>query len=62
MKAICLVALTLVLGGCFKVEVVDKRLTREEVAGALAQRDKALDAIATKLIELQKGKDEKHSN
>lgn len=51
--------LALVLGGCFKVEVYDSRLTREEVQRAFAERDKALGALATRMIELQKTPNEK---
>ena len=48
MKYLLLAAL-LITGCKFEVEVRDARLTREEVATALQQRDAALSAISKEL-------------
>lgn len=44
-------AALVLLSGC-TVNVVDKRLTREEVATALKQRDEALVILSQKIMEL----------
>lgn len=44
--------LVLLSGCCLRVEVVDKRLTREEVALAFQQRDEALIKIVSAVKEI----------
>lgn len=50
MRLVCLV---LLLSGC-TVSVVDGRLTREEVATALHERDANIEVLAQKVMELSK--------
>lgn len=45
-------AVTLAVTGC-DVNIVDKRLTREEVQKAFQQRDKILDSMAKAIATLQ---------
>lgn len=47
--------LILVLGGC-TLNVEDKRLTRDEVAVAFQQRDRALEVLAKEIQALKLGK------
>lgn len=47
-----MIVLALFLSSC-TVNVMDKRLTREEVALAFKQRDAVLEGIATKLKEME---------
>lgn len=47
-----LAIIALLLSGC-TINVVDKRVTREEVAAALAQRDEAIGKIALAVKQLQ---------
>jgi len=42
----------LLLSGC-TINIVDKRLTREEVGAALKQRDEAIGVMAKAIKELQ---------
>jgi hypothetical protein len=53
MKGFCCFGFSLLLlSGC-TFNVVDKRLTREEVAGAFKERDEALKLITIVVKELQ---------
>ena len=52
------ILMCLVFSACtVRVHVEDKRLTREEVAEALGQRDGVLQMLAKKVEALEKAKD-----
>jgi hypothetical protein len=54
-RALIIAACLLSLAGC-TINVVDKRLSREEVAVAFRERDAVIAAIAKKLQELDTAK------
>jgi len=58
-KAMALVCL--LLCAC-SVQIVDKRLTREEVTSALQERDRALMVLAERLKSLEDKKNDKKSH
>jgi hypothetical protein len=58
MRKVILAACLLSLSGC-TINLVDKRLSREEVAAAFKQRDAAIEGLAQAIKELQPKEEEK---